>query len=349
MQYKNHTVSVQKFQTQKGEVINHLIAKITVYGQITSQKPIALVYHAFSTNSLLHEWWDKFNLAKLAQKYTIICCNSLGSSHGSTGPSSVNPETGQKYGLSFPKISIQDTVNFQKRALLEFGISQVSLVLGCSLGGMQALDMYLRFPNFAEKWISVAGVPVPYMTKLDNLAQSQLIETAAKAADEENLLNMLMHSRFFFRLACTSEQALKVLANRQQHNPGSTNLERLERYFTKDNLQFKGQFSPYSNSLYLRMIAEFELNNIEPANSNAPELVMVTMQDDRFTPKTSVKEVAESLHGLGYSVRVLDFTTAFGHEAWIIDGTRFYEFIEKELYQPTNMHADTSQLCTDMC
>lgn len=67
-------------------------------------------------------------------KYMVVCANILGSCYGSTGPASINPETGKPYGKSFPKITIRDTVNLQIAMLKDLGVKQVASVIGGSMG-----------------------------------------------------------------------------------------------------------------------------------------------------------------------------------------------------------------------
>ena len=89
-------------------------------------------------------------------KYFIICSNVLGSCKGTTGPSSVNPKTGKKFGLDFPIISVSDMVNVQKHLIDHFGIDQLLSVAGGSMGGMQALEWLTAYPDKLRSAIVIA-------------------------------------------------------------------------------------------------------------------------------------------------------------------------------------------------
>jgi len=95
-------------------------------------------------------WWDFMigpGKAIDTTKYFVICPNVLGSCYGTTGPSSPDPTTGTPYGLRFPKVTIGDWVDLHARLLDALGIERLWAVVGGSVGGQQALEMALRFPD----------------------------------------------------------------------------------------------------------------------------------------------------------------------------------------------------------
>lgn len=324
-------VEIPVFETQCGRTLSGLNACYTIYGDLNNGKKLALFFHGFSSDSKLHTWWQKFNFAECLQSYNIICINSLGSSYGTTGPESIDPTNGSPYGSSFPDISVQDTVNFTVVVLEKLGVDQIDMVFGCSLGGMQVLDLWWRYPDIAKQFVSVAACSVPHMTQMVNLAQARLIDQAV-GQGRQMLQAALGMSRFFFRLSCTNETALAVLNQKQDKGKGRRPIERLEQYFVEDNLKFQTEFSPFSNSLYLKLIANFELEMDKGGDYKRPSIKLVSMQDDQFTPASCVSQLATKLANLGQSVLLSQFNTKFGHEAWIVDGEQFYEFIKKDLY-----------------
>ena len=89
-------------------------------------------------------------------KYFVICSNVLGGCKGTTGPSSINPKTGKRYGLDFPIISISDMVKVQKHLIDHLGIDQLLSVAGGSMGGMQALEWLASYPDRLKSAIIIA-------------------------------------------------------------------------------------------------------------------------------------------------------------------------------------------------
>ena len=92
-------------------------------------------------------------------KYFVICPNIIGSCMGSTGPSSINPETGEPYGFDFPVVTIGDMVKAQKALLDHLGIEKILTVVGGSIGGMQVLEWAVRYPGIVFSAIPLAMLP----------------------------------------------------------------------------------------------------------------------------------------------------------------------------------------------
>jgi homoserine O-acetyltransferase len=105
-------------------------------------------------------WWDAMigpGKAIDTERFFVICPNVLGSCYGTTGPSSINPTSGSPYGLRFPKVTIGDWAELHARLLDTLGIDRLYAVVGGSVGGQQALEMALRFPERIERTIIMAA------------------------------------------------------------------------------------------------------------------------------------------------------------------------------------------------
>lgn len=105
-------------------------------------------------------WWEAIigpGKAIDTNRYFVICPNVLGSCYGTTGPSSIDPATGKPYGLRFPKVTVGDWVQLHGLLLDALGIERVSAIVGGSLGGQQALEMALRFPDRVERAVVLAA------------------------------------------------------------------------------------------------------------------------------------------------------------------------------------------------
>ncbi len=129
-------------------------------GELNAAKSNAiLVLHAFSGDAhaagISHEtgkpgWWDNMigpGKGFDTDKYFVICSNVLGGCRGTTGPASINPATGCPYAMSFPVITIGDMVRLQKMLIDWFGIPRLLAVTGGSMGGMQALEWAVAYPE----------------------------------------------------------------------------------------------------------------------------------------------------------------------------------------------------------
>jgi homoserine O-acetyltransferase len=105
-------------------------------------------------------WWDGMigpGKAFDTNRYCVICTNLLGSCRGSTGPGSINPASRQPYGLDFPVVTVGDMVRAEKMALGELGIHSLLAIGGGSLGGMQAIEWTVAYPDRVRGCISIAS------------------------------------------------------------------------------------------------------------------------------------------------------------------------------------------------
>jgi homoserine O-acetyltransferase len=107
-------------------------------------------------------WWDAVvgpGKAIDTSRYFVICPNVLGSCYGTTGPASIDPLTGKPYGLHFPMVTVGDWVQLHARLLDALGIARIRSIIGGSIGGQQALEMALAFPERVERVVVLAAAP----------------------------------------------------------------------------------------------------------------------------------------------------------------------------------------------
>ena len=140
---QSHTFD-QPFITEGGDRIPNPTVAYQTWGKLNkSRSNVVLVCHALTGNTAADEWLGGlFGPGKILdpEQHFIICPNALGSCYGTTGPASTNPETGKPYRADFPKITIRGMVRLQQQLLNALGINGIKLVIGGSMGGMQALE-----------------------------------------------------------------------------------------------------------------------------------------------------------------------------------------------------------------
>ena len=147
-----------------GKVLSNVELAYETYGDLNTAKSNAiLVCHALTGDAHAagkHKgasksgWWDMVigpGKALDTDKYFVICSNVLGGCKGSTGPASYNPKTGKQYALDFPIITIEDMVHAQKKLIEGLGIEKLYAVIGGSMGGMQALQWVVSYPDMMKK------------------------------------------------------------------------------------------------------------------------------------------------------------------------------------------------------
>jgi homoserine O-acetyltransferase/O-succinyltransferase len=143
-----------------GETLAACDIAYTTHGTLNGQRSNAiLVCHALTGDQHLigahpvtgkQGWWETLagpGRPLDTDRYFLICANVLGGCMGTTGPSSINPQTGEPYGLAFPLVTIGDMVDAQARLIDHLGIDKLLAVVGGSMGGMQVLQWAARYPS----------------------------------------------------------------------------------------------------------------------------------------------------------------------------------------------------------
>jgi len=158
---------------KSGAAIEQYDLVYETYGSLNAARSNAvLVCHALSGNhhvagyydgtERVVGWWDNMigpGKPVDTERFFVIGVNNLGGCHGSTGPSTVNPNTGRPYGASFPVVTVEDWVETQSRLATRLGIDQFAAIMGGSLGGMQALRWAISQPDRVRHSIVVAAAP----------------------------------------------------------------------------------------------------------------------------------------------------------------------------------------------
>jgi homoserine O-acetyltransferase len=160
-----------KIRLECGKDLGPLTVAYETYGELNADKSnVVLVCHALSGSAHAagfhseHDkepgWWDDMigpGKAFDTNRYFVLCSNFLGSCYGTTGPTTVNPETGKPYGLTLPMITVTDMVRVQKMLLDHLDIKSLLTATGGSMGGMQALEWAILYPDMMRSSIVIAS------------------------------------------------------------------------------------------------------------------------------------------------------------------------------------------------
>jgi homoserine O-acetyltransferase len=170
----------EAFALEAGGVLESPTLRYAIYGEPNALGDnVIFVAHALSGSARVADWWPRlFSDGGLFHGggHCIVGINMLGSCYGSTGPGSIDPLTGRPYGPNFPLVTIGDMVTLQARLLQQLGIRRLKLVMGASIGGMQALEMAIRFPQRVERVISIGAAPLQAMGLGLNHLQRRMIQ-----------------------------------------------------------------------------------------------------------------------------------------------------------------------------
>ncbi|MBD1843478.1 homoserine O-acetyltransferase [Cyanobacteria bacterium FACHB-63] len=152
----------EPFALESGDVLLGVQVAYRTWGKLdATQDNAVLVCHALTGSADVDQWWEPLLGAGRSldtDQDFIICSNILGSCYGTTGATSINPETGKLYGSAFPRITIRDMVRLQALLLEALQVRSLKLAIGGSLGGMQVLEWAVSYPEKVEA-IAVIAAP----------------------------------------------------------------------------------------------------------------------------------------------------------------------------------------------
>src|SRR5213593_2743620 len=166
MTVETKTAQFESISLENGASLTPVCVAYQTYGALNAAKSNAiLILHAFSGDAhaagISAEtgkpgWWDNMigpGKAFDTNRYFIICSNVLSGCRGTTGPSSINPETGRPYGATFPVVTIPDMVRLQKKLIDYLEIRRLLSLAGGSMGGMQVLQWAVEYPGMVASAI----------------------------------------------------------------------------------------------------------------------------------------------------------------------------------------------------
>jgi homoserine O-acetyltransferase len=329
------------------------------YGTLDPEQTNAiLVLHALSGDSHVAGyyaeddpkpgWWDSMvgpGKGIDTDRYFVLCSNVLGSCLGSSGPSSLNPGTGQPYGLDFPLVTIGDMVQAQKKLLDILGIRRVLAVIGGSIGGMQVLEWTLRYPEMVS-----AAVPLATATKHSALAIAfnEVARQAIMADPNWQGGNYyqgpkpslgLAVARMIGHITYLSDEALRMKFGRrlQDRNDFSYNFDadfQVESYLRYQGTKFVERFDANS-FLYITKAADYFDLGLQHGNGSAvvafskteAKFLVVSFTSDWLYPTYQSKEIVSALKKNGRDVSFLEIEAEWGHDAFLLPSERLTELL----------------------
>ena len=150
-----------KFITETGALLPGLEIAYNTYGTLNENADnVIWICHALTANSDVEAWWPGMvgeGLLFDPDRYFIVCANVLGSCYGTTGPASINPDTGKPWLRDFPLITVRDLVNVHEILRNHLGIKRIHSIIGASIGGYQALEYTIMFPELIHRLILLAS------------------------------------------------------------------------------------------------------------------------------------------------------------------------------------------------
>ena len=343
---------------KSGQVLSQFNLIFETYGELNADKSNAvLVCHALSGHHHVagkHSeedkhpgWWDNLigpGKPLDTNKFFVIALNNLGGCHGSSGPLSTNPDTDRPWGATFPIVTVEDWVNSQARLADFLGIQQLAAVLGGSLGGMQALQWSIAYPNRIRHALVIASAPnlTAQNIAFNEVARQAIITDPEFYAGEYynhgavprrglRIARMLGHITYLSDDAMGEKFGRKL---RDGHIKYSFDVEfEMESYLRYQGDKFAGEFDA---NTYLRMTRA--LDYFDPAAEHGGDLtaalskvtadflVLSFTSDWRFSPARS-REIVKALLDNERSVSYAEVTAEHGHDAFLMPDAHYHNIM----------------------
>ncbi len=347
----------QPLQLACGRTLDEYELVYETYGELNATASNAvLICHALSgthhaagyhhTDDRKPGWWDTcIGPGKPidTNKFFVVSPNNLGGCHGSTGPNTINPKTGKVYGAHFPMMTVEDWVHSQARLADRLGIAQWAAVVGGSLGGMQALQWTISYPERIRNCISIAAAP---RLSAQNIAFNEVARQAiitdpdfhaGNFTDEGtipkrglSLARMVGHITYLSDDSMGEKFGRELKAERLNYDFHNVEFQ-VESYLRYQGEQFSNSFDA---NTYLLMTKA--LDYFDPAAAHGGDLSATFAQaqanfylisfttDWRFSPARS-KEIVDALMDAKKNVSYLDIDAPQGHDAFLMPIPRYLQ------------------------
>ncbi|GIW46679.1 MAG: homoserine O-acetyltransferase [Deltaproteobacteria bacterium] len=339
-----------KFILDNGKTLGPITVAYETYGRLNPQRDnVILVEHALTASAHAagkHHpedkypgWWDVMigpGKAFDTTKYFVICSNILGSCYGTTGPSSINPETGRPYGLSFPMISIRDMVRVQRELVKHLGIKRIRSVVGGSMGGMQAIEWALLYPEMVDSIILIASAArtSPQSIAIHRVGIQAIMDDPnwnngdyyGKAPPEKGLAiaRMLGHITYL------SDKWLWEKFGRKHTDPATMKLNLNSKFEIESYLEYQGTkfVKRFDANSYIYLLRSIDIYDAAEGYGSLKEsfkrirckrVFVSSFSSDWLYPTYQSEEIVEALEANNIDVVYHEIKSPYGHDSFLLE------------------------------
>jgi len=349
-----------------GRVLSQYDLKYETYGSLNKDGSNAvLICHALSGNHHVagyYEgedkpgWWNNMigpGKPIDTNKLFVVCLNNLGGCHGSTGPTSINPETNRVYGSDFPIITVSDWVTSQKELMSYLDIPFWKFVIGGSLGGMQALQWSFQYPELINNCIAIAAAP---KLTAQNIAFNEIARQAIMKDPNWHNGNYLDKgvspdqglalARMLGHITYLSDESMREKFGRDlKTSKLNFNYDvefQIESYLKHQGEKFVTGFDANTYMLMTKSLDYFDpikdmsdslISNLHKSKSKF--LIISFTSDWRFPPKRS-KEIVKLLLDNKRNVSYSEISADGGHDAFLMGNHDYFDIMRSFILESNN-------------
>ncbi|WP_053218647.1 homoserine O-acetyltransferase MetX [Virgibacillus senegalensis] len=350
---KTGTINIGELELESGTVLPEVELAYERVG--FSDAPAILVCHALTGSQ--HAVGDQDSPGYWAEmikpggfidsdRYQVLSFNVLGGCNGSTGPLSIEPETGKAYQAKFPFITVRDMVLAQHQALEKLGITHLAAVIGGSLGGMQVLEWGVMFPNKMDRLIPLAVTPylTDYAIAFNNIARLAILHDPnwnngnyAEGSIPESGLSL---ARMVGMITYRSGDLFNERFSRKQRAPAGNFHDEIA-YEVESYLDYQGKklTKRFDANSYLYLLKAMDTHDIgrerggwkKAASRIKAPVTALGYSGDLLFPPATLEELVDELKqdGKEASYRLID--TSFGHDGFLVEFEKWGGIIKSKL------------------
>lgn len=333
---------------QCGQLLAPITLRYETYGTLSPNADNAiLIEHALSGDAHVAGyysesdekpgWWDTMvgpGKTFDTNKYFIVCSNVIGGCSGSTGPGSMNPATGTRYGMDFPFVTIADMVHAQKKLMDHLGIRKWLCVAGGSMGGMQVLRWALLYPDCMESIIPIATTS---RISAQSIAFNWVGREAIMSDPEWNGGHYtdqpdrgLAIARMLAHITYLSEESMRRKFGRKLQSATDYSFDfdkdfSVESYLEHQGMRFVDRFDANAYLYITRAIDYFDVadkSNGDLAKGLAPiqcKTLVVSFSSDWLFPPEQSREMVRGMLKNGLDVTYCNIKSSYGHDAFLLE------------------------------
>lgn len=325
------TVSIGSLTLESTEVLHDVELAYERCGK--EGAPAILVCHALTGDQFAvgtaenPGWWSGLigpGKAVDTDVFQVITFNVLGGCHGSTGPTSINPETGEPYRASFPLLTIRDMVRAEYAALKELGITHLTAVLGGSLGGMKALEWGHLYPDFVDGILPLAVTPAysDYGVAFNWIGiqsiENDVLFEGGNYADSSDLKGFELA-----RMAAMVTYRSGNLFDQRFRRSTKEGQFQVESYLDYQGQKLAKRFDANS---YLTLLKAMNTHDVSREKIDV-EIFTLSFTYDLLYPSEQMIPWLKSMPNASWEI----IETQFGHDGFLVEFEKWGEYIQKKL------------------
>jgi homoserine O-acetyltransferase len=293
-------------------------------------------------------WWDEIvgpGRTIDTDESFVVCSNVLGGCSGSTGPASINPETGRPYGMRFPMITIRDIVRAQKRLLDDLGVRRLRAVIGGSIGGQQALEWAVEYPDFVDIVVPIAatGALGPQGIGMSEIGRRAIMADpdwqdgnyygSGRSPDNGLAIARMAGMMTYQSAAGQWERFGRRPAGRPALYPEFGGRFEVESYLHYQGRELTGRFDANSYLYLSRAMDLYDVTHGYESEEEAysriqAEVLFVGITSDWLFPAAEVRDTVEKARKAGVHAHYAEIDTKSGHDAFLKDWTELTEAVQ---------------------